>query len=495
MAYKCVWIFFLLVTINLSAKADFVMNQRSTAAFKAIFDLRFPEAKRLIAEEKSKNPGNGVTVLLENYIDYFSILTSNSRADYDKWKDRRSDRLDALEDNDENSPYYLFAQADVHIQWGVLKAKFGDYTSAMFDMNKANKLLKKNQEKYPEFLPNQKSVAWLNLLFGAIPPSMKGLVGFLGMKGDLPTGLKQLQRLRGQLNGTPYAVYRDEITFLIAITNIDILHSKDNYADLMGMANDMSDQSLLKSYLQGYSAFKTQHTDEAIRYFSNAPQSAEYIDMPVIDYWLASAKLCRMDRDADKYFLKFIADNKGGTYTKDSYLKVAYCSLLKKDISAYNSYLNSVRTKGTSIDEKDKEALKEASDAAPDEELLRARFYFDGGYYDKALALLKAKQFNELKIVRDQTEYYYRFGRTYDALNNDTSALSNYQRAINLGKSTSYYYAANSALLCGLIYEQKRDYRRAADSFNLALQMRNHEYQSSIDTQAKDGLIRIKGKY
>lgn len=495
MVYKCVWIFFLAITLNLSAKADFVMNQRSTAAFKAIFELRFPEAKKLIAEEKSKDSNNGITVLLENYMDYFSILTSNSRAGYDKWKDRRSERLDALENNDENSPYYLFAQADVHIQWGVLKAKFGDYTSAMLDMNKANKLLKKNAEKYPDFLPNQKSIAWLNLLFGAIPPSMKGLVSFFGMKGDLPTGLKQLQSLRGQIAGTPYAIYRDEITFLIAITNIDILHSKDNYTELIGMANEMSEQSLLKSYLQGYIAFKTQRTDDAIKYFSSVPQSAEYIEMPVIDYWLASAKLCRMDRDADRYFLKFIADNRGGTYTKDSYLKVAYCALLKKDIPAYNNYLNAVRTKGATSDEKDKEALKEANDAIPDEELLRARFYFDGGYYDKALALLKGKQFNELKIIRDKTEYYYRFGRTYDALNNDTAALSNYQRAVDLGRSTGYYYAANSALLCGLIYEQKHDYKKAAESFNLALQMRNHEYQSSIDTQAKDGLIRIKGKY
>ena len=492
MAYKYALLFLIFICFQQPAKADFVLDQNSTAAFKAIFELRFPEAKRLIAEEKRVNPGNGLIVLLENYMDYFYLLTSSNRADYEKYKDKRSDRIDALEDNDEKSPYYTLAQADVYIQSAVLKAKFGEYPASVFDMRRGHKLLTKNTEKFPDFLPNQKSIGWLNILVGAIPPSSKGIVGFLGVKGDLPTGLKQLQRLRSQLDGTKYSFYKDEVTFIIALANIDILKNKGSYAQLMGMAGEMSDRSLLKSYLQGYMAFKTGHTDVAISKFTDAPQTSEYMDMPVVTYWLANAKLCRMDRDADKYFLKFIGENKGDSFNKDAYLKVAYCSFLKKDLDGYNNYLNQVRTKGSAADEKDKEALKEANDTRPDEELLRARFYFDGGYYDKALTLLKSKRFNELKIVRDRTEYYYRFGRTYDAMEDDTAALANYQRAINLGRATSYYYAANSALLSGLIYEKKHDFTKAAEFFKLTLSMKNHEYQNSIDNQAKDGLSRIK---
>lgn len=492
MAYKYTLLFLIFIGFQQPAKADFALDPNSTAAFKAIFELRFPEAKKLIAEEKRVNPDNGIIVLLENYMDYFYLLTSSNRAEYEKYKDRRSARLDALEDNDESSPYYMFTQADIYIQSAVLKAKFGEYVPSVMDMRKGHKLLLKNVEKFHDFLPNQKSIGWLNILVGAIPPSSKGIVSFLGVKGDLPTGLKQLQRLRGQLDGTRYSFYKDEVTFIIALANIDILKNKGSYGQLMGMAGDMSDRSLLKNYLQGYMAFKTGHTDAAITHFMDAPQTSEYMDMPVITYWLANAKLCRMDRDADRYFLKFVSDNKGDSFNKDAYLKTAYCAFLKKDVDGYNNYLNMVRSKGSTADEKDKEALKEANDVRPDEELLRARFYFDGGYYDKALAILKGKQFNELKIVRDKTEYYYRFGRTYDAMENDTAALTNYQRAINLGKTTGYYYAANSALLSGLIYEKKRDFKKAAEFFKLTLSMKNHEYQNSIDNQAKDGLSRIK---
>jgi tetratricopeptide (TPR) repeat protein len=165
---------------------------------------------------------------------------------------------------------------------------------------------------------------------------------------------------------------------------------------------------------------------------------------------------------------------------------------LRNDLNNYNNYIKLTRTKGYTTDEKDKQALKEANDVKPDLELLKARLYFDGGYYNNALAQLKSKQVNDLKNIRDKIELYYRFGRTYDRMNVFNDALTNYQKAINIGKKETYYYAANSALFSGVIYEQKKDYKKAADYYNQALQMKNHEYQNSIDTQAKEGLNRIK---
>lgn len=111
-------------------------------------------------------------------MDYFHLLTSENKADYIKFKDRRAQRIDALEDNDENSAYYLFAQAEVYLQWGLIKAKFGDYTSSTMDFKKAQSLLKKNNEKFGTFLPNQKSMALIEVVFGAIPSNLRGVAGF-----------------------------------------------------------------------------------------------------------------------------------------------------------------------------------------------------------------------------------------------------------------------------------------------------------------------------
>lgn len=477
---------------QLPAKASFIMDQNSTAAYKAILDLRFPEARRMIQYERLKNPNNGISILLDNYIDYLYLLSSDNRSDYERFKDRRSDRIDAIKANDKNSPYYLFAQAEIYIQWGMLKAKFGDYTSAVLDLNRGKKLLIENDEKFDDFLPNQKSLGWVNLIFGAIPSNLKGIAGFFGIRGDIPAGLKQLEKFKTQVQGSKYSYYNDELVFMLTLADIDVLHNKNNYGRLIASINEMSDKSLLKKYLQGYVAYKTGHNDNAINSFLSAPQSADYLPLPAINYWLGNAKLCRMDSDANRYLLSYIKETPSLNYIKDAYQKLAYYSLLKNDVAGYTNYVRLVKTKGLATDEKDKQALKEANDSRPDLDLLKARLYFDGGYYSNALAILKSKQLADFRIARDKIEYYYRLGRVYDLMNRDTDALVKYQQTINMGKNTSYYYAANSALFSALIYEQKREYKKAADYFNLTLQMKNHEYQNSTDTQAKEGLSRIK---
>ncbi|RYD93573.1 MAG: tetratricopeptide repeat protein [Sphingobacteriales bacterium] len=434
-------------------------------AYNAIFGLRLNEARALIREEKQQNPQNGITIMLENYVDYFSILTSDNKNDYAKMKERRSTRIDALEENDKNSPYYLYAQAEVYMQWGMLKGKYGDYMASASDLKKARGLLKDNVKKYPDFLPSYKNLALIEVVFGALPSSMKSIASFLGMKGNIQTGVNQLEKLRTQVQNTKYSFYSDEIVFFLCYMDIDVLHNKGNYSKLSGYLATMDDKSLLKGYLQGYVAYKTAHNNDAIAYLEKLPKGSQYTAMPAINYLLGNAKLCRMDTDANAFLGRYINEYKGMNYIKDSYLKLAYFYLLNGDEAKYNNYIKLVRTKGYTVDEKDKQALKEANDTRPDIDLLKARLYFDGGYYTKALAELKDEKVNSFKIVRDKMEFYYRLGRVYERLDKPNEALANYQRTINLGRTSTYYFAANAALSMGTIYEKKKkapDFIKAA---------------------------------
>lgn len=485
-------LFLLLLCSQLSLKANFIFDANSSAAYKAIFDLRLKDARRYIADEKNKYPQNGITILLENYVDYFHLLTSDNKADYEQFKARRSARIDALEGKDRNSPYYLFAQAEIYLQWGMLKAKFGDYTSSTMDLKKAQGLLKKNNEKFRDFLPNQKSLAMIEVIFGAIPANLKGITDLMGLRGNISKGVKQLETFKSQIAGTKYSFYEDEVIFLLCFMDIDLLHNKDNYDKLNSFLKDMSEKSRLKTYLQGYVAFKTGHNDAAITYFERISASDLYAPMPTVQYLLGNARLCRMDSDATTAFINYLKEYKGTNYIKDTYLKLAYHYLLKGDMLGYTNYLKLVRSKGYATDEKDKQALKEANDTKPDVDLLRARFYFDGGYYSKALAQIRDKRQAELSSPRDQIELYYRLGRIYDRLNSFNEAIANYQKAIGLGKDKPFYFAANSALFSGMLYEQKRESAKASTYYNMTLKMKGHEYQNSIDTQAKEGLNRIK---
>ncbi|WP_428331035.1 tetratricopeptide repeat protein [Mucilaginibacter sp.] len=491
MIKKLLFFFILLLISQLSAKANFNYDANCVAAYKAIMSLKMDEAKLLIKKEKQLNPQNGITILLDNYVDYFSLLASENKTEYNRLKDNKGARITALEGNDKNSPYYLFSQAEIYLQWSFLKAKFGDYMSSGFDAKKAGSLLKDNSQKYPDFLPNQKSLALVNVIFGSIPASFKSVTRFLGMNGNVQTGIKQLEVLRTELPKTSYSFYNDEVIFFICSIDINVLHSKNSYNKLISYLSGMENGSLLKVYLQGYVSSKTAHNDETIAYLDTSPKSAQYIALPAINYMLGCAKLNRMENDAPLYLTKYVNEYKGTSFIKDAYLKIAYSYLLQNEPEKYEYYLSMAKNKGYVIDEKDKQALKEASDARPDVDLLRARFYFDGGYYAKALAQLSNKDVNSLKLQRDKIEYYYRIGRIYDNTGKDYEATLSYQKAINLGKATSYYYASSAALRIGNIYEGIKDFKKAAEYYNQALDMKNHEYQTSTDNDAKEALKRI----
>jgi tetratricopeptide (TPR) repeat protein len=253
----------------------------------------------------------------------------------------------------------------------------------------------------------------------------------------------------------------------------------------------MDDSSLLKTYLQGYVSARSAQNDRAIDYLLNRPKGNDYINFPVLNYHLGNAKLNRMDNDANVYLINYLKEYKGINYIKDGYLKLAYYFYLRGDNAKYNTFLKMVKTQGALYDEKDKQALKEASDNPPDMDLLKARLYFDGGYYPKAMAQLAGKDVGDFKLKRDQIEFFYRLGRIYDESGRDMEAVVHYQKAINAGKLTSYYYAANAALSIGNIYEKRSDKAKASSFYKQAIAMKDHEYENSIETKAKDGMRRM----
>lgn len=481
----------LFFSIHEAVNANFVFNPNSAAAYQAIFDLRFNDARKLLRDEKINNPKNGIPILLDNYIDFLFLLTSENKIEFEKFKDRKSSRIDAIRKNDKTSPYYLFAQAEIYLQSGMIKSKFGEYMTSTYDFKKAKDLLTENNQKFKDFLPNQKSLGLIEVIFGAIPTNMKGIASILGIQGNIKKGNKQLERFRLQIANSKFSYYNDEIVFFICFTNIDVIQGRNSYSDVAPLLNSMNDKSLLKAYLQGYAAFRTGHADAAIKFIEAAPKGNQYAELPLMNYLMGNAKLCRMESDANIYLSKFADETLSTNYIKDTYLRLAFYYLLRNNLPQYNYYLTMVRSKGSVINEKDKQALKEANDVKPNITLLRARIYFDGGNYTNALAQLKSIQVIDLKNLKDKIELYYRFGRTYDMMNDFDDALLNYQRAINLGKNQTYYFAANSALKSGTIYEYIKDYKKAIDLYNIAIGMRNHEYQIGIDTQAKEGLRRL----
>jgi len=484
-------ILFSLVLLSQSVFANFDFNANCAHAYKNLLSLKLKSAREIINQEKTLHPHNAITILLDNYYDYFWLLTTDNKADFDRLKDNKSHRIDLLEDEDKNSPWYNFSIAEVNLQWALLHNRFGENTTAGFEINKAYRLLQANNKKYPSFLPDDMPTGVVNVLLGALPNgALKSTLSFFGIKGNLNNGLNMLEQLLAKLPQSEYPFYYDEVVFYLTYIQSYVINDPSAYGKMMQYTNRMDSSSLLKSYIKGFVSLRTGHSSEAIIVLEKRPEGPEYQSYPYLDYLLGCAKMNRLDNNAYNYFSKFLQE-KGTSFIKDSYLHLGWNCILQGDVRRYNAFAQLVKTKGYTYNEKDKQAQNEANNPAPNIYLLKARLLFDGGYYDKALAQLQEKDADDFKQAGEKTEYYYRLGRIYEALNKDEEALKAYQSSINTGSSTAYYFAPTSALRMGYIYERQKNEAKAVKYYNMAIAFKNHQDESSIEKRANEGLKRM----
>lgn len=474
--------------------ANFDFNANCLKAYQQIFELKLSNARQLLLAEKKINPENGIVPMLENYIDYFYLLTSDSKSEFDRLQQNKSRRLDLIAAGDKNSPYYLYAQAEINLQWALIRGRYGEYVTAAREIRKAKVQLQENTEKFPGFHLNAKGLGLINAFLGNLPDGiLKSTLATFGIKGNLQAGVTMLDKLSANLPQSKYAAFYDEVVFYYVFVLNDIAHSPQAYAKTMKYTERISDSSLLKTYLQALVCSKNAHNEEAISILANRPEGPTYQAFPYLSFLSGLTKLNKLDYSASADFNRFLLENKGVNYIKDAHLHLAWIALLKDGTAAYSAQITKVKSQGYVYQEKDKQAQNEAAAPAPDKTLLKARLLFDGGYYQKALGVLADHKGADFDAGRDKTEYYYRLGRINAELGKEDDALSAYQHAISLGKNLRYYYAANSALQIGKIFEARKNPSKATAFFNIAVQMKNHDYESSIETQAKAGIRRLEG--
>ena len=122
----------------------------------------------LLEKEKKENPNNTLVYFIENYSDYLKIQIGEEKSDFEKLKKNKDSRLDFIESDKSSSPWYLYSQAEINLQWAASRLKFGEYFTAAFEINKAYRLIQENNKLYPNFIPNKKSLGLLYTLIGSV---------------------------------------------------------------------------------------------------------------------------------------------------------------------------------------------------------------------------------------------------------------------------------------------------------------------------------------
>ena len=489
-------LFFFLFSLQTILATDgyFEFTPLATEAYQKTLELKIEEASVLLARAKNEEPNNMMVYFVENYLDFMRVFINENEKEFKQLLKNKDRRLERIKSGDTNSPYYLYTQAEIKLQWALLHLKFDEYLSALSNIKSAYKLLSRNLDKHPDFLQSKKSLGLLHALVGTVPDSYKWAVKLLsGMDGTIEQGTKEIEEVLAHARRNNDVIFEQETLVLYSFLMLHLKNESDAAWKLIHSGNLDPNESPLACFAVANMAMRIGQNDEAIRILENRPSGKAYYPLHFLDFMLGLAKLRRLDEDADIYLNKYIHNFRGQNYIKEAYQKLAWHSLLKGDEDKYKKYMNQVKARGNTSVSNDKSALTEAKKGiVPDPILLQARILFDGGYYQKAYSLLKGISQYHFSDKGLQLEYIYRLGRIAHEMKNTTDGLYYYDQTIKVGRNQRYYFACNAAFKAGLICEEMGNKTKAKEYYNICLSLKPDEYKNSLHGLAKAGLNRLK---
>ncbi len=477
-------------------RAEFVWNDNCLDAYHQCQKLNFRKASQLIANEKKLRPSNHVPLYIEGQMDFLFSFISEDETVLDRLKNNNEARINRLEKIKENSPYKKLFLAELYIQKAIARIKFKEYFGTIYDVRKANKLLIENRTAYPDFKPNLLGIGLIHTVTGALPKNFQWIANLLGLEGDIKLGFSELNTLLIASYVQPEINWLSE-DVLVILTFLQVSLEKDKNKETIRkrfvVVNDIEEKPLIQ-FAKSVFHLACNENDSIIHILSTRKHNQQEYQIDYLNYLEGIARLNNLDFTAEKYFLLYVKLYKGKSFVNSAWQRLAWCSLLQGDLKNYQTYINHCleKTDNNSLSDEDYQATKEATDQeVPNIYLLRSRLLFDGGYYLRSLNEIAGKPKGTFSRLRDQLELTYRLARIFDKTDKKDKAEQYYIQTLENGDATSYYYAANSALMLGLIKEETNDTTLALSYFNRCLNMTQHEYQNSIDQKAKAGINRL----
>ncbi|NND05758.1 MAG: tetratricopeptide repeat protein [Saprospiraceae bacterium] len=481
----------LILATEVIAVGYFEYTPVARQAYNQIFSLRFQEARSTLVQLQVEEPDNLILHSLHNYMDCLAIFIGERDDTYAQLRDRKHERLSSIRGGDRGSPYYLYCQADIHLQWAIARVKFEDYFQAVMEIKRAFQLLERNAALFPDFMPNKKNLGILHALVGTVPDQFRWGLRLLGMSGTISQGKAEIEEVLHHAKTNDF-VFRDEIYVMYAYLLLHLENQGEEAWNVLHRAKLDSQKNPLSCFVMANVAMQTGRNKVAIDLLKHKPSGDRYFPFPYLSFMEGVARLNRGDEDADEYLKIFLRHTKGKHYIKEAYQKLAWHAIIHDQKSRYFSYLKACKEQGAAVIDEDISALNEArARQAPDRDLLMARVLFDGGYFQQAAAHLESIKSDQFQDPMLDLEYLYRLGRINDALHLYVKALNYYARTIEAGRYERHYFACNAALKSGRIYESMQDMEAAIQHYELALSMHPDQYRASLHQKAKAGLLRI----
>lgn len=490
-------IFFLLILLGCteSSAADYhyKYTQNCSRAYQSYLSMDTDKGDRMLKQELLSDPYNLMATYVADYKDCILLLFNGDKRDYSQLKHHQNERLKLLERGDEYSPWHRLCKAGIYMHWAFVHLRFNEKLDAASCFRKSFLLLKENEKLYPSFSYNDIFFGIEQATVGAIPDNFKWIATLFGMRGDVNRGIGMINKfVNSHKKGDP--LYEEALVYS-AYMHYYLMSDKEKAWTIVTSNDFDTENNLINSFVKANIALNYRKAEEAKKVLEHAATISGYADYPVFEYEYGYALLHKLDTDAITHFRRFLKNYNGKMFVKDAWQKSAYYYYIFDNNAKAEECRKRILSESNDITDSDKQALRFAEHGTwPHRTLLKVQLLTDGGYYNKAIALLKTTNEASYTSVAHKLEYYFRQARVQDELGDAAAAIINYKKAIEIGKDRQEQFAARSALQLGFLYEDAGATNKAVAMYELALSMKNHDFQNSIDQQAKAGINRLTQK-
>ncbi len=465
--------------------SQYEINSNCEKAWKAIINLRFITADSLISNELEINPTNYYAYYLDQMKEAYMLIADQSQERYKQFCDSYEKRIDFIEGKDTESEYYLSCLAEMQLQMGVFNILFDDKLCGLRHCYCSYKNTYKNLRKHPEYRGSRKLKGIYYIAVDNLPPFVSWAANTFGIEGDYQWGYKILDYFFHHYSDTPGLAQEAALCNILAFKLNKDPQSAYNFISQL-------DTSFLKyNLIQYFNAnvnYLTGHNEEALTILQNSSLDSAEVYFNGYNYLMGKILLRKLDTNSISYFDRYLKNNHHKQYEKEITHKKAVAYLIEGDIERYTEYVNIAQKSGEEITERDREAVYDLDiDYIPDITLTKAFLSLKGGYYAKARYYLDNFNNNECDFLPYRLRYNLLNGIYYFKEGYNFQAEACFNKVLEEGSDSKYYFASEAAMYLGMIYENI-DNNTANEYYDLALSLYETEYYEYISDYSKKKL-------
>jgi hypothetical protein len=449
----------------------------------ALYSCDLKSAKSALDKALMQDKNNPYLNRLLNHYDLLQVMFFENENRKAIWLNSIEERINIISDaNIANvDKFFMIAEAQLHAT--AIYMVSNNELKAVKSFRNGFDAYQNLEAIAPEQPQTAKIRGLYNIFLGSVPEKYNWLIGILGMEGDFELGVRSLKSAFEQTK-SPGDIY--EIGFYYAMFSAYFTDEPEAYYNYFKKLDaGLYENPLMR---QGLSmlAEVSGNTDDCLNVLLGNYNQQGDTEFNLLNHQIGNFLLYQLNPLAETY-LTLYKQNKSTEAQNLNAERSLYWHYIitnqKKKAESQRQIMISIAQ-----NEQNEQAayiIRELeTDNPPNIHLLKARLLYNGGNYHDAFEQITQYDYNS-KNLRQNTEFNYRKASINEKLENMKAAKVYYKKTILLGKDQVWYFAPQSALNLGKIYEAENKKDVAKQYYKMCMKINISPYKESINREAK----------